>query len=106
MRDIASLSRPELLELRSQVHEAIENAFAREKKQLALASAERAAATHGFFLSDLVNPSHPSRHAKLGLTARYRNPGNSTETWTGRGWPPRWIIDSLTAGGDLSELEC
>lgn len=36
---------------------------------------------------------------------RYRNPGNSSETWSGRGPRPGWLRDALEAGATLEELE-
>ena len=35
---------------------------------------------------------------------KYRNPGNSAETWTGRGKQPVWIRDYLAAGGSLESV--
>ena len=29
---------------------------------------------------------------------KYRNPANGSETWTGRGKPPRWMADYLAKG--------
>jgi len=35
---------------------------------------------------------------------KYRNPGNYNETWTGRGRQPRWVVEFVTKGGELSQL--
>lgn len=34
----------------------------------------------------------------------YRNPGNSAETWTGRGRQPKWVRDALASGARLEDL--
>jgi DNA-binding protein H-NS len=41
------------------------------------------------------------RHAPV----LYRNPDNSSETWTGHGRRPRWITRQLSAGKRLEDLK-
>lgn len=38
------------------------------------------------------------------VPAKYRNPANEKETWTGRGRPPRWLAGELAAGRKLEEF--
>lgn len=41
----------------------------------------------------------PTAGRKLGkVPAKYRNPANSKETWTGRGKQPRWLAAYVAAG--------
>jgi len=35
---------------------------------------------------------------------KYRNPGNPSQTWAGRGKAPRWISDMLAAGKSIDDL--
>jgi len=35
---------------------------------------------------------------------RYRNPENSSETWSGRGSPPAWFQEALAKGESLESL--
>lgn len=101
--NLEKLSRKELLELRDQVEKALENAEARERKE-ALKAAEKAAAAYGFSLSELA--SQPTRSAKgAKAKAKYRNPADTSQTWTGRGRKPQWVHDALKAGADISDLE-
>ncbi|MCG2632701.1 H-NS histone family protein [Bradyrhizobium sp. WYCCWR 13023] len=37
------------------------------------------------------------------VTAKYRNPGLSSETWSGRGKQPRWVIEWLASGRPLDD---
>ncbi len=37
---------------------------------------------------------------------RYRDPGNASQTWSGRGRQPSWIVDALAAGLTLNDLVC
>ena len=45
----------------------------------------------------------PSRPVKK-VEARYRNPENPVDTWTGRGRSPKWVMAHLTNGAVLSDL--
>jgi DNA-binding protein H-NS len=36
---------------------------------------------------------------------RYRNPADASQTWTGRGRKPRWILDVVASGKTLAELK-
>jgi DNA-binding protein H-NS len=35
---------------------------------------------------------------------KYRNPGNPTETWAGRGKQPRWLVSQLKAGKKINDF--
>lgn len=39
------------------------------------------------------------------VAAKYRNPADPSQTWTGRGLAPRWMQDLLAAGKDKAEFE-
>ncbi|WP_170427038.1 H-NS histone family protein [Ruegeria arenilitoris] len=99
--ELEKMSRKELLDLRDQVEKAIVNAEKRERKE-ALKAAEKAAAEFGFSLSELAEDSPTS-----GKTARakYRNPADPKQTWSGRGRKPQWLHDALQSGADISDLE-
>jgi len=38
------------------------------------------------------------------VAAKFRNPDNPSETWSGRGRKPKWVEEKLTAGSQLSDL--
>lgn len=42
--------------------------------------------------------------AKKAVPAKYRNPENPAEIWTGRGRQPRWLAAKLRAGRSLAEF--
>ena len=103
--DLKSMSRKELKQLSKDVEKAIKDAEKRERKE-ALEAAERAAAEYGFELSELSDESGRRKSAKgPKAKAKYRNPQDLTQTWTGRGRKPQWIHDALAAGTDISDLE-
>jgi len=100
---LEKMSRKELLELRDKVEIALKGAEKRERKE-ALKAAEKAAAEFGFTLSELSNGSAtPSKGLKS--KAKYKNPANPDQTWSGRGRKPQWVHDALKAGADISDLE-
>jgi DNA-binding protein H-NS len=35
---------------------------------------------------------------------KYRNPGNPSETWAGRGKQPRWLVSQLKAGKKMNDF--
>jgi DNA-binding protein H-NS len=53
------------------------------------------AAAQGLSIGDLLGQRKKPRKAKA---AKFRNPNNLSETWTGRGKPPRWMQDKIAAG--------
>ena len=38
------------------------------------------------------------------VAPRYRNPNDASQTWTGRGKQPRWVVDALAKGKKLDDL--
>ena len=38
------------------------------------------------------------------VSAKYRNPDNASETWSGRGRKPRWLEERLAKGAPLEEF--
>ncbi|MDX1742808.1 MAG: H-NS histone family protein [Ruegeria sp.] len=100
---LEKMSRKELLELSDKVAIALKNAEKRERKE-ALKAAEKAAAEFGFSLADLSGVS--SKSSKTGKAkAKYKNPANPEQTWSGRGRKPQWVHDAMKAGADISDLE-
>ena len=100
--DINSLSLKELRDLQSQVAKAIAS-FEDRKKRAALVELEEKAREMGFSLAELTGAQVTRKRSPA--TAKYANPSNSADTWSGRGRKPRWFIAALAAGkqpGDLS----
>lgn len=38
------------------------------------------------------------------VQARYRNPENNAQTWTGRGRQPKWIAEGLAGGKSIGDF--
>lgn len=56
---------------------------------------------HGFELNDLLSKK-PTK--KGSLPAKYRNPDNKEQSWTGKGRKPSWLIALLDAGKKLEDF--
>lgn len=99
--DLDAMSLKELKDLNSQTAKAIAS-FENRKKQQAISTLEEQARALGFSLSELVGAA-PVRKRKP-ARAKYANPANSSETWTGRGRKPRWVEAALKLGKSLENL--
>lgn len=99
--NLDAMSLKELKELHAQVGKAI-SSYEDRKKQEAISALEEKAKSLGFNLSELLN-SAPARKRKP-ARAKYANPANASETWTGRGRKPRWVEAALKSGKSLADL--
>ncbi|MEZ5798658.1 MAG: H-NS histone family protein [Paracoccaceae bacterium] len=93
--DLDSLSLKELKDLQSRVAKSIAG-FEDRKKKEALVALEEKARDMGFSLAELTGAAPTRKRAPA--VAKYRNPANSGDTWTGRGRKPRWFEAALKAG--------
>lgn len=60
----------------------------------------------GISLEDLVaGVAKKPKNEKVGtVRPQYRNPTDSSQTWSGRGRQPRWIVDGLANGKTLDSF--
>ena len=99
--DLDRLSYSELQKLSKDVAKALATFEDRRRKE-ALAEMQEVARKHGVELSEVLPGSRSTKGSKS--PARYRNPGDPTQTWTGRGRKPNWVINSLEQGKSLEDL--
>ena len=90
----------ELLKLQERIVQAIaekraENAQA-TKEQLR-AMAEKA----GFDIKELFGKRGSPKGSGV---AKYRNPTDSSQTWTGRGRKPNWLVDAVKKGAKIESF--
>ncbi len=78
----------------------------REKTQKAeaLKKVREAARESGFTLEQLFE-ARPARPSRATGVAKYRNPADTSQTWTGRGRKPGWVIAWLAVGKPIDKLE-
>ena len=97
--NLDKMSKEELVDLKKQVEKALESVELRRKAE-AIKAAEEAVRQFGFSLQDLT-----SGKTKSPSLPKYRNPEDPSQTWTGRGRKPQWLITAITAGRSIEELE-
>ncbi len=98
--DLDALSLSELRDLRNKVERAISSYEDRRRKE-AMAAVESAAREHGFNLAELTGV----KLSKSKVAAKYANPEDNSQTWSGRGRKPRWVQDHLDSGKPIGDLE-
>jgi DNA-binding protein H-NS len=99
--NLHDLSLKELKDLQSQVAKAIAG-FEDRRKREALAELEEIARAKGFSLAELTGAA-PTRK-RTPSTAKYANPANKADTWSGRGRKPRWFSEALAKGKKPDDL--
>ena len=99
--DLNALSLRELKDLQTQVNKAIASYEDRKKKE-ALSELEDRARAMGFTLFELLGT--PVARKRAPASAKYANPENPSETWSGRGRKPRWFEAALQSGRSVDDL--
>lgn len=97
MSELDTMSLSELQKLKKDVERAISSYEARRLAD-ARKALEAKAAELGVSLAEVMG-SKPAKGAKAAVAAKYRNPKNPEETWTGRGRKPRWFVVAMTSVG-------
>lgn len=99
--DISTLSVRELKDLQKQ----ISNAIVRGEKQIKDEIKKRIrslAEQNGTTLEELFGVKIAGK--KSGTPAKYRNPDDANQTWSGRGRTPRWMQERLSHGADKADF--
>src|SRR4051812_46780615 len=97
---IDNMSYAHLLEL----HERIVAAIAARKAEDARATKDQLRAMAekaGFKLEELFGGKRGSRGSGV---AKYRNPKDHSQTWTGRGRKPNWLVDAVKKGAKIDSF--
>jgi DNA-binding protein H-NS len=100
--NVDKLSLKELVNLEAKIKSALGVARDSERKLLKQKMADLAA-THGLSISDLFDGAR-GRKKPVGV-AKYANPEDKPDTWTGRGRKPNWLVGRLKKGAKLSDFE-
>lgn len=92
----------DLLAIQAKIERQIKVASVKAKYD-ALKKVKETAKELGFTLEELINDSTPTKE-KAEVAAKYRNPENTEQTWTGRGKKPNWVHSALADGHTLETL--
>jgi DNA-binding protein H-NS len=80
----------------------------REERQKLVQEFRDKAKTLGMSLEELM-AGQKAKGAKVRVAgkvaAKYANPADKSQTWTGRGKQPRWVAAALAAGKKLDDLK-
>lgn len=93
--DLSKHSMEDLTQLKKDVETAIKG-FAKRRRAEALRAIEAVAKEHGLSVDEIVGGKGRKRKSKA--PAKYVNPSNPSETWSGRGRQPAWFKSAVAAG--------
>ena len=99
MRDsqLEKMSLKDLTALHAKIQAAIDEKRVSERHEMR-AKMEEMAKASGFSVSELFG-GRKSKGSKI--APKYRNPKDPSQTWTGRGRRPNWMVE---AGGDMKRF--
>jgi DNA-binding protein H-NS len=100
--NVDKLTLKELVDLEAKVSKAIAGARERERSEVKQ-KIESMARSSGYSVSDLFGGRGGARTKSS--AAKYANPDNPSETWTGRGRKPNWLVAKLGKGAKLEEFQ-
>ena len=93
--NLEKMSLEDLKLLQKNVNSAIAG-FEKRKKAEAKKALEAVAKEHGMTLGEILGDK-PRPRGKT-AAAKYQNPANPSQTWSGRGRQPGWFKDALASG--------
>lgn len=96
----------EELEAHKREIEATIKGFEKKRRADCLAELRAVAKKHGFALEDFAGgkAGKAAKAASPKGAAKYANPADASQTWTGRGRQPNWVKDALAAGKSLDSM--
>lgn len=97
--NLEKMSLKQLLDLEPQVQGAIATTRERERAEVKKTMAELAE-KRGFKLHELMGGRGKGKIS----VAKYANPEDSSQTWTGRGRKPNWLVAKLKKGASMSDF--
>lgn len=104
-QDLAQLTLDELSKILSEAQKALEERKISERKAV-LKEIHECAASIGVTVTINGEKSQGRDSARKGqkVAAKYRNPINASETWTGRGVKPRWLKALIDTGKRIEDF--
>lgn len=102
INQLNSMSLEDLIQLKAELETTIVNKQ-KEKKQALLNDFKRQAAELGLSLDEIMGTAKKSREGSK-VAAKYRNPENADQTWSGRGRQPLWVVEQLAKGKRIEDL--
>jgi DNA-binding protein H-NS len=107
--DLSSYNLSELKGLQSDIEKAIKERGQQNVKQ-AREQILAIAQNLGVSVEDLLAGAGAKSNAKskggtgVKIDAQYRNPADASQSWSGRGRKPQWVVNTIENGGTLEDL--
>jgi DNA-binding protein H-NS len=101
MANLDDLSLDELQNLIKEAQSKLEQKQNSMRKEV-IAQIKELAASIGLTV-DIIDDKKPKR-GSAGVAAKYANPSNPAQVWSGRGLPPRWLQALLDEGRNKEEF--
>jgi DNA-binding protein H-NS len=106
--DFAGMPLDDLWALHEQIGSVLSERIIAEKQQLEsrLVQLTRGRASKSVVLemkADAIDRERPRRKYPR-VFPKYQNPSIPSETWSGRGKQPRWLVSALKAGGRIEDF--
>lgn len=101
--NLAKMTLKDLLALQEDLEAEIANARLRERQEV-LSRMEELAQDAGFSMTELVGSRGRGKGKSTVSAAKFANPDNRAETWTGRGRKPNWLVDKLKKGAKIEDF--
>lgn len=106
MTELENMSAAELKALAKKAEEMAEQKKDQERRDLRAEVVNKIRAA-GYTVDEIFPGAAPVRATSGGkekAPAKYRNPENSSQTWSGRGRKPKWIVEAEAAGRDITDF--
>lgn len=100
--NVDKMSLKELVDLEARVKNAIAVAKERERGELKK-RIESMAKDSGFSVDELFVRGRSAAKGRT-VAPKYINPENSSETWSGRGRKPKWLVAKLGKGAKIEDF--
>jgi DNA-binding protein H-NS len=102
MSDLKGLSEDQLKDMINNAEKALKEKQLNKRKEV-IAQIKELAASAGITV-DIKEEDGRSSRKGVKVSAKYRNPENPDQTWTGRGVAPKWMQALLNAGREKTEF--
>lgn len=97
--DLESMSSDALKKLIADAQKALKTVDARRRAE-AKRAMEQAAKEYGFSVDEVMDGKTKGPKG----SAKYANPADPSQTWTGRGRKPNWVLEALKAGKSIDDM--
>ncbi|NJA06357.1 H-NS histone family protein [Methylococcaceae bacterium WWC4] len=103
MTDLTTLSESELQAVIENAEKVLKDRQSSKRKEV-IAQIKDLATSIGVGVE--IHELDKKAERKIGkVAARYRNPADANQTWSGRGLAPKWMQELLATGRDKAEFE-